>query len=204
VKLRPSDTEAEAFQATLRAEPQHPSTPAAAASNRVNAAFDPAAQADNLPLERIKRSFNEASFRQAALEMEQMDEARLATLPPQKHAAALTEAGMRFFDQGLILEAEREFQAALVADGGNADAHAGLALVRERGGDIQEAHAQADESVKMKPNVTAYLVLARLDLQANQKPAAAADVSGALKLEPQNSAALALRQQVETKGQPVP
>ena len=41
VKLRPSDTEAAAFQATLRAEPQHPSASAAAASNRVNAAFDP-------------------------------------------------------------------------------------------------------------------------------------------------------------------
>ena len=111
---------------------------------------------------------------------------------------------MRFFDQGLILEAEREFQAALVADGGNGDAHAGLALVRERGGDIQEAHAEADESVKMKPNVTAYLVLARLDLQANQKPAASADVSSALQLEPQNAAAHALRQQIESKGQTAP
>jgi tetratricopeptide (TPR) repeat protein len=204
VKLRPSDTEAAAFQATLRAEPPHPSAPAAAASTRVNAAFDPNAQADNLPLERIKRSFNEASFRQAALEMEQMEELHLATLPPQKRAAALTEAGMHFFDQGLILEAEREFQAALVANGGNADAHAGLALVRERGGDIQEAHAEADESVKMKPNVTAYLVLARLDLQANQKPAATADVNSALQLEPQNAAAHTLRQQIESKGQTVP
>jgi hypothetical protein len=46
--------------------------------------------------------------------------------------------------------------------------------------------------------------LARLDLEANEKPAAAADVSSALKLEPQNSAAHALRQQIESKGQPVP
>jgi tetratricopeptide (TPR) repeat protein len=204
LKLRPADTEAEAFQATLHAETQRPSVPSAPPGNRVNAAFDPAAQADSAPLERIKRTFNEASFRQAAFEMEQMEEARLAILPPQKRAAALTEAGMRFFNQGLILEAEREFQAALLADGGNADAHAGLALVRERGGDLQEARAQAAESVKMRPNVTSYLVLARLDLLANQKPAAAEDVSSALKLEPQNSAARGLRQQIETKGQPVP
>ena len=40
----------------------------------------------------------------------------MATLPPQKHADALTEAGMRFFNQGLILEAEREFQSALEAE----------------------------------------------------------------------------------------
>ncbi len=111
---------------------------------------------------------------------------------------------MRFFNQGLILEAEREFQAALAVDGGNAEAHAGLALVRERGGDAKEARLQAEQSLKAQPNVTAYLVLARLDLQANQKPAAAAEVSSALKLEPQNPAARTLRQQIESKGQPVP
>ena len=202
LKLRPLDTEALTFQTALRAGPQRPAASSAPASNRVNTAFDPAA--DSAPLERIKRSFNEASFRQAAFEMEQMEKASLATLPPQKRAAALTQEGMRFFNQGLILEAEREFQAALQADGGNADAHAGLALVRERGGLIKEARAQAAESLKTQPNVTAYLVLARLDLQANQKPAAAEDVSSALKLEPQNWAARGLKQQIESKGQPVP
>ena len=103
LKLRPQDTEAQAFQATL----QGPAAP------RVNAAFDPTAPSDNVPLERIKRSFNEASFRQAAAAMEQMEEAHLATLPPEKRAAALTEAGERYANQGLILEGEREFHSAL-------------------------------------------------------------------------------------------
>jgi tetratricopeptide (TPR) repeat protein len=204
IKLRPSDTEAQAFQATLRVEPAHPSPVSASASNRVNTAFDGTAAAENAPLERIKRTFNEASFRQAAFEMEQMDEARMATMPPQKHAAALTEAGMHFFNEGLILEAEREFQSALETQSENADAHAGLALVREHEGDAREARAQAAESLKTQPNVNAYLVLARLDLQANQKPAAAADVSSALKLEPQNPVARGIKQQIESKGQAVP
>jgi tetratricopeptide (TPR) repeat protein len=204
LKLRPQDTEAQAFQATLRAEPARTPAATAPASSRVNAAFDPTAAAENAPLERIKRTFNEASFRQAAFEMEQMEEEHMATLPPQKHAAALTEAGMRFFNQGLILEAEREFQAALAAHSDHAEAHAGLALVREHEGDTKEARLQAAESLNAQPNVTAYLVLARLDLQANQKPAAAAGVSSALKLEPQNSAARGLKQQIESKGQPVP
>ena len=206
VRLRPQDTEAQAFQATLRAEPAHAAAAAAStpASGRVNAAFDPAAAAENAPLERIKRTFNEASFRQAAFEMEQMDEERMNTLPPEKRAAALTEAGMRFFDQGLILEAEREFQAALDAQSDNAEAHAGLALVREREGDTKGAREQAAESLKAGSNVTAYLVLARLDLQANLKPAAATDVASALKLEPQNATARGLKQQLESKGQPVP
>ena len=67
IKLRPTDTEAQTFQGTLRVEPPHPSAVSAPASNRVNAAFDPTAAAESAPLERIKRTFNEASFRQAAL-----------------------------------------------------------------------------------------------------------------------------------------
>jgi tetratricopeptide (TPR) repeat protein len=204
LKLRPQDTEAQAFQATLRAEPPHSATVSAPAAYRGSPAFDPSAAAENGPLERIKRTFNEASFRQAASEMEQMQEEHMATLPPPKRAAALTEAGTRFFNQGLILEAEREFQSALAAESDNAEARAGLALVREHEGDGKEARVQAAESLKTKPNVTAYLVLARLDLQANQKPAAAADVSSALKLDPQNAAARGLKQQVESKGQSVP
>ena len=157
-----------------------------------------------MPLERIKRNFNEASFRQAAFEMEQMEQMHLAALPPQKRAAAFPAAGMRFFSQGLILEAEREFHAALVADNANPEAHAGMALVREQGGDTKEARQEAQASLNTKPNVSAYLVLARLDLQANQTPEAATDVSNALKLEPQNSAARGLKQQLESKGQAVP
>ena len=53
-----------------------------------------------LPLERIKRTFNEASFRQAAFDMEQMEEAHLATLPPQKQAAALDRGGNAVFQPG--------------------------------------------------------------------------------------------------------
>ena len=203
LRLRPQDTEAQAFQATLHAEP-HPTTTSATANTRVNAAFDPTEAAENTPLERIKRTFNQASFRQAALAIEQMDEQRLSTLPPQKHAEALTQAGMRFFNQGLILEAEREFQAAIEVESNDPEAHAGLALVRESEGDTKEARLQADESLKAAPNETAYLVLGRLDLLANQKSDAAADVSNALKLEPQNSIARGLKQQLESKGQAVP
>ncbi len=199
LKLRPGDSEAQAFQATLNGEAQKSTPP-----SHMSASFAPAAQEDSLPLERVKRTFNEASFRQAAFEMEQMQAVRLASLPPAKHAAVLTEEGTRFLYQGLVLEAEREFQAALQIDSGNAEAHAGLAVVRERGADAEAARQEAQQSLKLQPNITAYLVLARLDLAANQLPGAASNVSQALQLEPQNSAARRLRQQLEAKGQQVP
>jgi Tfp pilus assembly protein PilF len=157
-----------------------------------------------VPLERIKRNFNEASFRQAAAEMEQMEEVHLATLPKDKQAAALTEAGKRYAGQGLILEGEREFQAALQVDPDSAEAHAQLALVREREGETSDARVQAEASIKSKPNVIGYLVLARLDMGSNMNSEAAANVSKALQVEPQNPAAKALKQQLEAKGQTVP
>ncbi len=193
LKLRPQDTEAQAFQATLRG----PAAPK-------DTAFNPAAPSDTVPLERIKRNFNEASFRQAAEEMEQMEEMHLTTLPPDKQAAALTEAGKRYAGQGLILEGEREFQAALQVQPDNAEAHAQLALVREREGETNEARVQAEASIKSKPNVIGYLVLARLDMGSNMNSEAAANVSKALEVEPQNPAAKALKQQLEAKGQMVP
>jgi tetratricopeptide (TPR) repeat protein len=202
IKLRPQDIEAQTFQATLRNPSAHTLSTSAPAG--VHSAFDASSDVDTLPLERIKRNFNEASFRQAAFEIEQMEQAHLVTLPPQKRGEAFTAAGMRFFNQGLILEAEREFHAALLADNANPEAHAGMALVREQGGDTKEARLEAQASLNTKPNVNAYLVLARLDLQANQKPAAATDVGNALRLEPQNAAARGLKQQLESKGQAVP
>jgi uncharacterized protein HemY len=73
-------------------------------------------------------------------------------------------------------------------------------MVRERGGDVKDARLEAAESLKTQPNAPAYLVLARLDLQTNQKAAAVTDVNNALNLEPKNAAALALRQQIDSKG----
>jgi Flp pilus assembly protein TadD/TolB-like protein len=195
LKLRPRDEEAQAFAATLHARAQHPASANTAA---------PAAGDDAEPLERVKRTFNEASFRQAAFEMEQMEAMRLATLPPAKHAAALAEAGTRFLYEGLILEAEREFQAALQTDSGNASAHAGMAMVREREGDADAARTEAAASLKLQPNVAAYLVLTRLDMARNNNSAATDDLSHALQMEPENSAARSLRQQLEAHGQQVP
>jgi tetratricopeptide (TPR) repeat protein len=207
LKLRPHDTEAQAFAASLRTSSQHSAADpknSALESNKSEAGSATAQEAETGPLERVKRSFNEASFRQAALEMEQMEAMRLSTLPAAKHAARLTEEGTRFLNQGLMLEAEREFQAALQVDSANSGAHAGLALIRERGGDADAARKEAVQSLSSQANITAYLVLARLDLTSNQLSDAAQNVSHALQLEPQNSAARGLRQELENKGQQIP
>jgi tetratricopeptide (TPR) repeat protein len=194
LKLRPQDNEAQTYQAQLQ-------DPGAVKPNP-----DPgkAIQDEQGPLERIKRGYSEAGFRQAAFELEQVQQMRLATMPPDQRADALVKDGDAFFQRGLVLEAEREYREALAAQPESALAHAGLAAVRERDGDPDAARKEAQASIQLKPNVPAYLVLARLDLQANQLSAAAGDVGDALRVDPANANAKGMKLALERRGQALP
>ena len=96
-------------------------------------------------------------------------------------------------------EAEREFRDAISADSNNAAAHAGLAEAMERRGDISNARAEAETSLRLQPNAPAYLVLARLDLKQGQIKPATEAVDKALALEPGSAAGLALQREVAAK-----
>jgi tetratricopeptide (TPR) repeat protein len=192
LKLRPQDSEALALQNMLQ-QPNPPGVVPASVQN--NSQSGSAAQGRrNLPLERIKRSYNDASFRQAASEMEEMEAQHLASLPPDQQAATLSKNGKTYLGRGLMLEAEREFQLALAANGNDADAHAGLAEVRRRNGDNAQARAEAQAAIKLRPSAEAWLTLARLDRTEHHLPAAREDVNHALQVEPNSSDARGLQQ----------
>ncbi len=108
-------------------------TPAQPAAGSDEAEEEAEAKAD--PLERIQRSFDEVAFRQAALMLDQINSARLSALPPRERAQELSGQAHEYLDHGLLLEAERLYQAAVAADPKLAAAHAGLAEIRERTGD---------------------------------------------------------------------
>jgi tetratricopeptide (TPR) repeat protein len=156
------------------------------------------------PTTRIRRTWSEASFRQAAFQLDQMRALQMATLPSQRQAAEYVQLGTGYLGQGLMPEAEQEFHSALAADPTSAAAHAGLAEVRERTGSPNEARAEAQAALKLAPNVNAFLVLARIELQASQFAASAADVAAALRLEPANAAALGMKTALAARGQALP
>jgi tetratricopeptide (TPR) repeat protein len=196
LKLRPADTEAMQLKTSISAGRTPPAANGAAATTETTSDFD--------PLERIRRTYSEASFRQAAFQLDQMRAIRLATLPPAEQAAEYTKQGHEYLAQGLVPEAEQEFQTAIAADASSAEAHAGLAQVRERSGNSGDARAEAESSIKLHPNVAAYLVLARLDLQTNDTTSSAANVNKALQLAPKDSAAQGMRQALLARGQSLP
>jgi tetratricopeptide (TPR) repeat protein len=187
LKLRPSDSEAQSLQAAWKA-------PAAVPAS---ADADPAAVPD--PLERIVRSFDAVAFRQASLMLDQMNATRLAALTPRDRALKLSAQAKGYLDRGLLLEAERLYQSAIAADGQVAEAHAGLALVRERAGNAADARTEAHAALELKPSADAYLILCRLDMAENHLSEAKDDAGNALKLDPASQTAMELLRQVQNR-----
>jgi tetratricopeptide (TPR) repeat protein len=181
LKLRPGDTEAQQLLAAWK-------TPKSADA-------EDAAE----PLERIIRTFDAGAFKQAAMMIDQVQATRLAALPPHERAAKLTLQAKDYFKRGLLLEAERLYQLAVEDDRSLAEAHAGLAAVRERTGDAPGARNEANAALKLSPSLDAYLVLGRLDLAANHMDDAGREAAEALKLDPASRTAQELNRQIEAR-----
>jgi tetratricopeptide (TPR) repeat protein len=189
LKLRPNDSEAQELDKDWR-------QPAAV---RAGVDQDAGAAAMPDPLERIARTFDAVAFRQAAVMMDQIESARLAELTPHERAVNLAVQAKDYLDRGLLLEAERLYQSAVATDGSVADAHAGLADVRERSGDAASARKEAQTALELKPSAEAYLVLGRLDLADNHLDDAGKEAGEALKLDPASRSAQDLSRQVAGK-----
>ncbi|MGD0294504.1 MAG: tetratricopeptide repeat protein [Terracidiphilus sp.] len=209
LRLRPNDSEAQAVQKAWT-KPDKPgpaapgpgktpaAQPAAGAGGSDEAEDEAETKAD--PLERIQRNFDEVAFRQAALMLDKINSARLSALPPRQRAQELSGQAKEYLGHGLLLEAERLYQAALTADPKLAAAHAGLAEVRERTGDAHAARKEAVTSLELMPSVDAYLVLVRLDMAADHLEEAKHNADAALKVDPNSKPALELRRQIAVKG----
>jgi Tfp pilus assembly protein PilF len=146
-----------------------------------------------LPLERIKRNYNESGFRQLALEIANADELRLQKAPPAQHAAFHVQRGQELLEQSVMVEAEKQFREAVKLDPSNAAAHAGLARVLEASQDRSGARKEAQAALRIKPLPDAYLVLARLELAEDNRAAAEQNLNQALALDPANPAAIGLK-----------
>lgn len=190
LKLKPNDNEARQLEAQLR-------------NVQPGTRLAPDTSTTFSPVERIRRTYSETSYRQAAFQLNQLRTARLATLPPAQQATEYVALGREALSQNLLPEAETRFRSALAADPASAEAQAGVAEVNERSGNLSQAHTEALASLRIHPNASALLVLARLDLANNTLPVAADEVSQALQLEPSRGEALALKQTLQSRGQAV-
>ena len=200
-KLRPSDSEIQDFVTNLKT-PGFLQTADAGAAATASSGQEPADTV--LPLERIKRSYDEAAFRQAAFEMDQMEALRAASEPPAKQVSDLLAEADHYLSAGLLVESEREYTRALGLDAKSSAAYAGLARIRERTAEDTEAAQLAQKSLGLKDNADAHLVLARIALLKSRIPEAAQQVGAALRVAPADTEALGMKQAVQARGGVVP
>jgi tetratricopeptide (TPR) repeat protein len=118
---------------------------------------------------------------------------------PEDQAAEMVAQGNGYLDRGLLSEAGRMYGSALAVVPSDADAHAGLAQVKERTGDAEGARREARAALAQRPVVEAYLVLGRLDMVAGEVNRASSEASAALSMDPKNRKALELKEQVEAR-----
>ena len=191
--LRPNDTEAKALLDSVI-----PPVPGVV----------PAASVAKAPAERLKRNYDEDTFRQLTLQMQNWAEQQFARSDPRSHARYHVELGKELLAHGFTAEAESEFNHAAMVDSASTEPLNGLAQVYAARGDAREARAQAEASLRLRESAEAYLVLAGLDLSENRVEAAAQNVNRAVQLEPGNPAAHTLKRAVAAKlaekAQPLP
>jgi len=179
LNLRPSDTEAKSYLQVLIAVSSAPPLRA--------------------PIERIKGNYDEASFRQLAFAIENAQESQMANSDPKKHAAMHVDQGKQQFREGFYEQARDHFRKALALDPSNVDAHVGLAGAQIALNDLSGARSELDSTLRAQPTPEGYVTLGQLDLKENKLDAANEAVAQALRLEPGNSAALELKQQLASK-----
>jgi len=179
--LRPNDGEAKALQAMIARQ----------AEARLQPAEDRTDQA--IPLQRIKRNYDENAFRQLAVDVQNSAEARLAQMKKPQHAAYHASRGRELLAKGFSSEAEKEFREALELDPGSAAAHLGMAGVLEGGANLAAARSEAEAALRIQPSGEAHALLGQIALRENNQDAAAAEYDQATKLDPTNPSVLGLQ-----------
>jgi tetratricopeptide (TPR) repeat protein len=187
---RPNDPDARPFQealaASLTSASPNPASPAAAHPSGVS-----------VPLTRIKRNYDESSYRQLAVQLQNAIDESIGKAKPSERSALRLERARQFLATGAASEAESQFRESLRQDPENSGALSGLARALLLENKFPEARRQAAAALALEPNAEAYFVLARVDLADHDRAAAQRNLQAALNLEPDSEEARTLQQEIQ-------
>ncbi len=190
---RPNDNEARQLQESLAASLASSSAPTVPPTATAHPA------PPTLPLPRIKRNYDESSYRQLAVELQNAIEASIGKAKLSDRATLHIERAREFLSNGAPGEAENQFREALTQEPANANALAGLAHALLLQNKFPEARHSAAAALDLQPSAEAYLVVARADLHDNNSDAASQNLQKALALEPTSVDAKALAQEIQSR-----
>jgi tetratricopeptide (TPR) repeat protein len=173
LRLRPSDAEARQFADAILGSPSPP-----------------------VPLSRIKQNYDESSYRQLSLELENAIEESIGKAKPAAQASLHLERARQLLANGAAGEAETQFRASLAQETENPDALAGLAHALLLENNFAEARRQAQKAIAIEPSSEAYLVLARAALHEHDRIAANQNLQKALSVGPADEDTRAVAQEI--------
>jgi tetratricopeptide (TPR) repeat protein/TolB-like protein len=117
---------------------------------------------------------------------------------PGNSTVAHVRLGRQESRAGRLDAAEKEFQAALVADPNNASAHRGLGEIYRRRGKLDDAAHELQLSLATRDSAAVRTILARIYLEQKKYDLARAEVQKAIKIAPNYSEAKELLEHLET------
>ena len=176
LRLRPGDTEAHQFEEALLSSP-----------------------APAIPLSRIKQNYDESSYRQLALELQNAIDESIGKAKPAAQASLHLERARELLANGAAREAESQFRESLTQDPANPDALAGLAHALLLENRFVEARKQAQAAIAVEPTSEAYLVIARVALHDHDRAAAGQNLQKALAVGPADRDTKAVAQEIQNQ-----
>lgn len=203
LERHPNDAEARALLA--RALERSGATAEAAKEREVLARNPAATRYDNADdsvfadLERLKRNYDENSFRQLQMALQTVTEESLSKLPKAQHAEVHLNRGRELFREQNDAEALVQLQEAEALDPAQAETHLLLARLHERNNRAEQAISEAEASLRERNSVDAHLLLAKIYLQQNKLTEARLQARMVLELEAGNIAAQSVLQTVEMR-----
>ena len=150
-------------------------------------------------LERLERVRTELDTTAMRLDIVSAESAVSAASPAPvaDTPAAHVRRGRQELSAGHVDAAESEFRAALAADASSASAHAGLAEIYRRRGQLDDSAKELQASLEIRDSAVVRTALARIYLAQKKPDLARTEVERALKLAPKYPDAKALLENLQ-------
>ena len=150
-------------------------------------------------LERPKDTYDGSSFRQLQMLMQVQTELKHSKLPLREHVALHFRQAQKLLQEGFDREALEELQQVIDYDPQNSEAYLELAGIYVKTGRYEEALKALNQSVKLRKTSAGYLMLAKVYVELGKQDDAQAALNAVLSLEPSNSEAANMMQELNSK-----
>ena len=150
-------------------------------------------------LERPKDSYDGASFRQLWTLLQIQAELKHSRLPLSEHVALHYQQALEFLQRGADREAIEELQQVIDYNPEETEAYRDLARIYHKARRWDEAVKALNQPLQRDPTAADYLLLAEILMAQGKLEDARLQLNAALDIEPGSPAAIALREELNSK-----